>query len=139
MARRSTHSSSPSTTTARGGHNGVRYFLDVAWHLVLPLVTLGLLQLALVTRLTRTSLLDVLAEDFVRTVRAKGLRPRAVLYGHALRNALLPVVTVDRGHVGTLLAGAVLTEIIFTWPGIGRPPGRDSVVTVRPWLGCSCC
>lgn len=107
-------------TTARGGYSGVRYVLDIAWHLVLPSVTLGLLQLALVTRLTRTSLLEVLAEDFVRTARAKGLRPRRVLYGHALRNALLPVVTVVGGHVGTLLAGAVLTEIIFAWPGLGR-------------------
>jgi peptide/nickel transport system permease protein len=92
----------------------------VLWHLVLPAVTLGLLQLALVTRLTRTGLLEVLNEDYVRTARAKGLAPRAVLYGHALRNALLPVVTVVGGHIGTLLAGAVLTEIIFAWPGLGR-------------------
>ena len=89
-------------------------------HLVLPGATLGLLQLALVTRLTRTGLLEVLAEDYVRTARAKGLAPRAVLYRHALRNALLPVVTVVGGHIGTLLAGAVLTEIIFAWPGLGR-------------------
>jgi peptide/nickel transport system permease protein len=107
-------------TTARGGYSGLWYALDVLWHLVLPATTLGLLQLALVTRLTRTGLLEVLAEDFVRTARAKGLPPRVVLYGHALRNALLPVVTVVGGHVGTLLAGAVLTEIIFAWPGLGR-------------------
>ena len=107
-------------TTARGGYSGVGYALDVLWHLVLPAVTLGLLQLALVTRLTRTGLLEVLAEDYVRTARAKGLARSAVLYGHALRNALLPVVTVIGGHVGTLLAGAVLTEIIFAWPGLGR-------------------
>jgi peptide/nickel transport system permease protein len=107
-------------TTARGGYTGWRYGLDVAWHLVLPSVTLGLLQLALVTRLTRTGLLEVLAEDYVRTARAKGLLSGAVLFRHALRNALLPVVTVVGGHVGTLLAGAVLTEIIFAWPGLGR-------------------
>ena len=107
-------------TTARGGLTGLWYYLDILWHLVLPAVTLGLLQLALVTRLTRTGLLEVLAEDYVRTARAKGLAPRAVLYRHALRNALLPVVTVVGGHVGTLLAGAVLTEIIFAWPGLGR-------------------
>lgn len=107
-------------TTARGSYTGLWYWLDVLWHLVLPAVTLGLLQLALVTRLTRTGLLEVLAEDFVRTARAKGLRPNTVLYGHALRNALLPVITVVGGHVGTLLAGAVLTEIIFAWPGLGR-------------------
>ena len=107
-------------TTARGGYTGLHYALDVLWHLVLPSVTLGLLQLALVTRLTRTGLLEVLAEDYVRTARAKGLAPTTVLYVHALRNALLPVVTVVGGHVGTLLAGAVLTEIIFAWPGLGR-------------------
>jgi peptide/nickel transport system permease protein len=107
-------------TTARVSYSGLRYVLDVLWHLILPAMTLGLLQLALVTRLTRTGLLEVLNEDYVRTARAKGLAPRSVLYGHALRNALLPVVTVVGGHVGTLLAGAVLTEIIFAWPGLGR-------------------
>jgi peptide/nickel transport system permease protein len=107
-------------TTARGSYTGLSYWPDVGWHLVLPAATLGLLQLALVTRLTRTGLLEVLAEDFVRTARAKGLAPRTVLYRHALRNALLPVITVVGGHVGTLLAGAVLTEIIFAWPGLGR-------------------
>ena len=106
--------------TARGGYTGPRYALDVLWHLVLPSLTLGLLQLALVTRLTRTALREALAEEFVRTARAKGLGSGAVLYRHALRNALLPVVTVVGGHVGTLLAGAVLTEIIFAWPGLGR-------------------
>ena len=107
-------------TTARGGYTGLRAALDVLWHLVLPAMTLGLLQLALVTRLTRTGLLEVLAEDYVRTARAKGLASHVVLYRHALRNALLPVVTVVGGHIGTLLAGAVLTEIIFAWPGLGR-------------------
>ena len=107
-------------TTARANYGGLRYGLDVLWHLVLPAMTLGLLQLALVTRLTRTGLLEVLGEDYVRTARAKGLAPNTVLYRHALRNALLPVVTVVGGHVGTLLAGAVLTEIIFAWPGLGR-------------------
>ncbi|MFN8636165.1 MAG: ABC transporter permease [Chloroflexota bacterium] len=107
-------------TTARVSYTGLSYVLDVLWHLVLPALTLGLLQLALVTRLTRAGLLEVLSEDYVRTARAKGLAPRIVLYRHALRNALLPVVTVVGGHVGTLLAGAVLTEIIFAWPGLGR-------------------
>ena len=107
-------------SSARGGYTGLRYALDVLWHLVLPSLTLGLLQLALVTRLTRTALREALAEEFVRTARAKGLGPGPVLYRHALRNALLPVVTVVGGHVGTLLAGAVLTEIIFAWPGLGR-------------------
>jgi len=107
-------------STARGGQTGLRYALDVLWHLVLPAATLGLLQLALVARLTRAGLRESLAEEFVRTARAKGLGSNAVLYRHALRNALLPVVTVVGGHVGTLLTGAVLTEIIFAWPGLGR-------------------
>jgi peptide/nickel transport system permease protein len=107
-------------TTARVSYTGFRYGLDVLWHLVLPAFTLGLLQLALITRLTRAGLLDVLAEDYVRTARDKRLPSRAVIYRHALRNALLPVVTVVGGHIGTLLAGAVLTEIIFAWPGLGR-------------------
>jgi peptide/nickel transport system permease protein len=106
--------------TARGGYTGPRYAVDVLWHLVLPAATLGLLQLALVARLTRAGLREALAEEFVRTARAKGLASNVVLYRHALRNALLPVVTVVGGHVGTLLAGAVLTEIIFAWPGLGR-------------------
>jgi peptide/nickel transport system permease protein len=107
-------------SSVRGGYTGLRHVLDVLWHLVLPATTLGLLQLALVTRLTRTGLLEALSDDYVRTARAKGLPFARVLYGHALRNALLPVVTVVGGHVGTLLAGAVLTEIIFAWPGLGR-------------------
>ncbi len=106
--------------SARGGYTGIRYLLDVLWHLALPALTLGLLHLALVTRLTRASMREVLAEDYVRTARAKGLGQGAVIYRHALRNCLIPVVTVVGSHVGTLLAGAVLTEIIFAWPGLGR-------------------
>ena len=89
-------------------------------HLVLPAATLGLLQLALIVRLTRAGLLEALGQDYVRTARAKGLSRSAVLYRHALRNALLPIVTVVGGHVGTVLTGAVLTEIVFAWPGLGR-------------------
>lgn len=107
-------------TTPRGGLSGLGYALDVAQHLVLPAATLGLLQLALVARLTRVGLLDTLGKDYVRTARAKGLGPRAVLYRHALRNVLLPVVTVMGGQIGTLVTGAVLTEIVFAWPGLGR-------------------
>ena len=106
--------------TARGGYSGAAYVLDVLHHLALPAATLGVLQLALVARLTRQALLDMLGEDFIRTARAKGLGSRAVLWRHALRNALLPVVTVVGGHVGTLVTGAVLTEIVFAWPGLGR-------------------
>jgi peptide/nickel transport system permease protein len=107
-------------TSARGGYQGLAYIANVAHHLVLPAVTLGLLQLALITRLTRAGLREALNQDYVRTARAKGVAERTVVYRHALRNALLPVVTVVGGHVGTLLTGAVLTEIIFAWPGLGR-------------------
>lgn len=99
---------------------GWALLVDVAHHLVLPAGTLALLQLALTFRLTRQSVREVLAEDFVRTARAKGLPPRLVLYRHALRSSLLPVVTVVGGHVGTLLAGAAVVEVVFAWPGLGR-------------------
>ncbi|CAN5226484.1 ABC transporter permease [soil metagenome] len=107
-------------TSARAVAPCLAQVLDVAHHLVLPVVTLGLLQLALVTRLVRVGLRDVLAEEYMRTAGAKGLRPARILSTHALPNAMLPVVTVIGGHFGTLLTGAVLTEIIFAWPGLGR-------------------
>ncbi|GBD30996.1 Glutathione transport system permease protein GsiC [bacterium HR32] len=88
--------------------------------LVLPSVTLGLTFAALIARITRTALLDVLGLDYVRTARAKGLAEAAVLYRHALRNALIPIVTVLGLQVGNLLSGAVLTETIFSLPGLGR-------------------
>ncbi len=106
--------------SVRAGYQGVAHVLDVAHHLVLPAVTLSLLQVALIARLTRAGVREALGEDYVRTARAKGLPARHVVYGHALPNALLPVVTVVGGHVGTLITGAVLTEIVFAWPGIGR-------------------
>lgn len=106
--------------TVRERYTGARYVLDVLHHLILPALTLGLLQLALLTRLTRTSLRESLAEDFVRTARAKGLREHVVVLRHALRNALLPVVTVIGGQIGVLVTGAALTETIFAWPGLGR-------------------
>lgn len=107
-------------TSVRGVPEGFARLLDLLHHLVLPAATLGLLQLALVTRLTRAGVREALADEYVRTARAKGLSPRVVLRRHALPNALLPVVTVVGGHFGTLLTGAVLTEIIFAWPGLGR-------------------
>lgn len=106
--------------TTRESYTRLRHVGDVAHHLVLPALTLGLVQLAQTARLTRTSLREVLQEDFVRTARAKGLHTRQVIFGHALRNALLPVVTVLGGQVGVLITGAALTETIFAWPGVGR-------------------
>lgn len=89
-------------------------------YLVLPAVTLGTAATASIARLTRSAMLDVLQQDYVRTARAKGLRRRSVVYRHALRNALIPVVTMIGLQFGGLMSGAVLTETIFAWPGIGR-------------------
>ena len=95
-------------------------FLDVVRHLILPTIVLGTVPLGVVARMTRSSMLEVLEEDYVRTARAKGLSTFRVVGLHALRNALIPVVTVIGLQVGTLLAGAVLTETIFSWPGVGK-------------------
>ena len=99
---------------------GLKDVLDVAHHLVLPTLTLSLVYLAQYSRLARSSMLDVLGSDFIRTARAKGLADRVVLYKHALRNALLPVVTVLGLQFGNVLAGAILVETVFNWPGLGR-------------------
>jgi dipeptide transport system permease protein len=95
-------------------------FLDALRHLILPTIVLGTVPLAIIARMTRSSMLEVLEEDYVRTARAKGLPPYRVIGIHALRNALIPVVTVIGLSVGSLLAGAVLTETIFSWPGVGK-------------------
>lgn len=89
-------------------------------HLVLPAIALATYSIARNTRLLRSSLLDVIDQDYVRTARAKGLAPRTVVLKHALRNALLPVLTVLGLDLGALLSGAVITEMVFAWPGVGR-------------------
>ena len=94
--------------------------LDALRHLILPAIVLGTVPLAVIARMTRSSMLEVLGEDYVRTARAKGLSPFRVIGLHALRNALLPVVTVIGLSVSSLMAGAVLTETIFSWPGVGH-------------------
>ena len=94
-------------------------------HLVLPGVTLGLFSTGLVMRLTRSTILDVLNEDYIRTARAKGLSERSTLYVHALRNAAIPVVTILALQLGGLLSGTVLTETVFSYPGIGRLLARS--------------
>ena len=99
---------------------GFAYLLDVLEHLVLPVATLTIVYLAQIMRLTRTAMLGVLGENFITTARAKGVEERHVLYGHALRNALLPVVTVVGYDFGMLLGGAVFVETVFAWPGLGR-------------------
>jgi peptide/nickel transport system permease protein len=94
--------------------------VDVAWHLVLPCLTLALFNLALIARLTRANMLQTLRLEYVMFARSKGISEAAVLYRHALRNAILPVVTIIGANIKTLIAGAVLTETVFAWPGIGR-------------------
>jgi peptide/nickel transport system permease protein len=98
---------------------GGRYVLDVLHHLVLPALVLAAGELALTTRLTRAGVLEGLATDYARTARAKGLPDRAVVR-HALRNAMLPLVTVIGGRVGMIVTGAVLVETVFAWPGLGQ-------------------
>ncbi|WP_163270523.1 ABC transporter permease subunit [Chelativorans alearense] len=95
-------------------------FKSAVSHLVLPTVVLATIPLAVIARQTRSAMLEVLGEDYVRTARAKGLPPRRVIGLHALRNALIPVITTIGLQVGVLLAGAILTETIFSWPGIGK-------------------
>ncbi len=89
-------------------------------HLILPAVTLGMATAAIIARMTRSSMLEVLRSDYIRTARAKGLAEPSVVNRHAFRNALIPVITVVGLQMGTLLSGAVLTESVFAWPGIGR-------------------
>lgn len=96
-----------------------RAFWDVLSHLILPAVTVGTIPLAIIARITRSAMLEVLSQDYIRTARAKGLIERLVIMKHALKNALLPVITIIGLQFGTLLGGAILTETIFSWPGIG--------------------
>ncbi len=95
-------------------------FASALQHLILPTIVLATIPMAVIARQTRSAMLEVLSEDYVRTARAKGLPPFRIIGLHALRNALIPVVTVIGLQVGVLLAGAILTETIFSWPGIGK-------------------
>ena len=99
-------------------------FKDVAWHMVLPAMTLSFVSLAIIMRMMRASMLEVLGLDYVRTARAKGLEERVVINRHARRNALIPTTTVIGLSLGGLMGGAVLTETIFSWPGLGRWSAR---------------
>lgn len=95
-------------------------FWDGLKHLILPALALGTIPMAIITRMTRSSMLEVMGEDYVRTARAKGVVPWRVVFKHALRNALLPTITVIGLQVGLLMGGAIITEQIFSWPGIGQ-------------------
>jgi peptide/nickel transport system permease protein len=106
-------------TDARNPQTGLAHLADVLRHLALPAIVLAANELALTTRLVRTGLLEALGADYVRTARAKGL-PEGRVIRHALRNVMLPVITVIGSRAGTILSGAVLVEIVFAWPGLGR-------------------
>ncbi len=95
-------------------------FVDALRHLALPSLALGSIPAAVIARMMRSSMLEILTQDYVRTARAKGLPERVVIYKHALKNAMLPVITIIGLWFGTLLTGAILTETIFNWPGIGK-------------------
>ena len=101
-------------------HGNWPAFVSALRHLILPAIVLGTIPLAVIARQTRSAMLEVLGEDYVRTAKAKGLSSRRVVNVHALRNALIPVVTTIGLQVGLLLGGAILTETIFSWPGIGK-------------------
>ena len=106
--------------TVGSGYSGFERALDILKHLILPALTLGLFFMAVYMRMTRASMLEVAQQDFVKTARAKGLMPSLIRRRHILRNALLPVVTLAGLQAGQLVGGAVLTETVFAWPGIGR-------------------
>jgi peptide/nickel transport system permease protein len=103
-----------------GSEGPIGLLIDEIAHMILPTIVLGLAGTALVLRLTRSSMLEVLRQDYILTARSKGLPERLVIYKHALRNALLPVVTIVGLSIGFLLSGAALTETVFRWPGLGR-------------------
>jgi dipeptide transport system permease protein len=113
-------------------------FISAVRHLILPSIVLGTIPLAIIARQTRSAMLEVLGEDYVRTARSKGLDPRRVIGLHAFRNALIPVITTIGLQVGMLMAGAILTETIFSWPGIGKwmieAIGRRDYATVQGGL-----
>jgi len=95
-------------------------FLDAVWHLTLPAVTLATVPLAIIARMTRSSLLEVLRQEYILTARSKGVHEWRVVTRHAIRNALIPILTIGGLQFGLLLGGAILTETIFSWPGLGR-------------------
>lgn len=107
-------------TTAGSAGTGIKYFLDVLYHMFLPFLVLTFVQIGPLMRYTRTSMLEVIRQDYIRTARAKGLKELIVIYKHGLRNALIPVVTILGLSLPALFGGAMITERIFSWPGIGK-------------------
>ena len=107
-------------TDARADYTGLAHYLDIARHMVLPALVLAASEVALITRIARTGILAEMDSDYIKVAQAKGLSPTGALMHHALRNALLPVVTVVGTRIGFLFSGAVLVETVFGWPGLGR-------------------
>jgi len=103
----------------RADYQGIYYFFDVMHHLALPATTLAIFNVAYITKITRAGVLEALTQDYIITARSKGIPERRVLFRHALRNALIPVVTYTGLNTGTLLVGAIITETVFSWPGMG--------------------
>jgi peptide/nickel transport system permease protein len=106
--------------TAASGFTGFRYILDVGWHLVLPAISIIFWYIGEYVLLTRSSMVDVLGKDYIITARAKGLKEKTILKGHALRNALLPVITMSGINFAFAIGGVIEAETVFSWPGIGR-------------------
>jgi peptide/nickel transport system permease protein len=107
-------------TAARASYTGWRHISDVASHMILPVTTLTIFLLTMIARFTRTAMIEALGQDFIRVAEAKGASPRRVLWNHAFRNAVVTTVTVIGLEFGAVLAGAVVVEIVFGWPGLGR-------------------
>lgn len=105
--------------SVRANYQGIYYFLDLIHHLALPATTLAVFNIAYTTKITRASVIEASTQDYIITARSKGIPERRVLFKHALRNALIPVVTYIGLNTGTLLVGAIITETVFSWPGMG--------------------
>ena len=106
--------------TAGNTFTGLDKIMDIAWHGALPVTVLALINMASYTRYVRSSILDVIRQDYIRTARAKGLKEKVVIYKHALRNGLIPVVTIIGSSLAYLFSGSLITETIFSWPGLGK-------------------
>ena len=106
--------------TAASGYTGFKYFLDVGWHMVLPAVSIIFWYIGEYVLLTRSSMVDALGKDYITTARAKGLKEKTIRRGHALRNALLPVITMSGINFAFAIGGVIEAETVFSWPGIGR-------------------
>jgi len=125
-------------TFGQSSPDATNVFLDRVQHMILPIVTLAYVNVATYSRYQRASMLDVLHSDYIRTARAKGLNERTVTMKHALRNAMIPIVTIAALNFGAVLGGAVITETIFAWPGMGKffidSLVRGEVYTLMAWL-----